>query len=110
MWDVSIPFKQRWGREFSLSHSQGHERKWLELRSEVVEGECSDYRKCHKRFLVLYLFLKLLVRLVDSGRHFSSQHSGGRGGRSLEFEASLIYRESSRTAKATQKNSAWKTK
>jgi hypothetical protein len=33
-----------------------------------------------------------------------SQHSGGRGRRISEFEASLVYRVSSRTAKATQRN------
>jgi hypothetical protein len=33
-----------------------------------------------------------------------SQHSGGRGRRISEFEASLVYRVSSRTARATQRN------
>jgi hypothetical protein len=33
-----------------------------------------------------------------------SQHSGGRGRGSSEFEASLVYRVSSRTARATQRN------
>jgi hypothetical protein len=36
---------------------------------------------------------------------FNPQHSGGRDGRILEFEASLFYRVSSRTARATQRNS-----
>jgi hypothetical protein len=31
-------------------------------------------------------------------------HSGGRGRRISEFEASLVYRASSRTARATQRN------
>jgi hypothetical protein len=31
-------------------------------------------------------------------------HSGGRGRRISEFEASLVYRVSSRTARATQRN------
>jgi hypothetical protein len=35
---------------------------------------------------------------------FSSQHSGGRGRQISEFEASLIYKVSSRTARATQRN------
>jgi hypothetical protein len=34
----------------------------------------------------------------------ASHHSGGRGRRISEFEASLVYRESSRTARATQRN------
>ena len=33
-----------------------------------------------------------------------SQHSGGRGRRISEFEVSLVYRVSSRTARATQRN------
>jgi hypothetical protein len=33
-----------------------------------------------------------------------SQHSGGRGRRISEFEASLVYRVSSRTARAIQRN------
>jgi hypothetical protein len=33
---------------------------------------------------------------------------GGRGRRISEFEASLVYRVSSRTARATQKNPVWK--
>jgi hypothetical protein len=32
------------------------------------------------------------------------QHSGGRGRQISEFEASLVYRVSSRTARATQRN------
>jgi hypothetical protein len=38
------------------------------------------------------------------GAHLQSQHSGGRGRRISEFEASLVYRGSSRTARATQRN------
>jgi hypothetical protein len=41
---------------------------------------------------------------------WQSQHSGGRGGQISEFEASLVYRVSSRTAKATQRNCLEKTK
>ena len=40
---------------------------------------------------------------------FKSQHSGGRGRRISEFEASLVYRVSSRTARATQRNPVSKT-
>jgi hypothetical protein len=35
---------------------------------------------------------------------FKSQHLEGRGRRISEFEASLVYRVSSRTARATQRN------
>jgi hypothetical protein len=38
------------------------------------------------------------------GARLYSQHSGGRGRRISEVEASLVYRVSSRTAKATQRN------
>jgi hypothetical protein len=39
-----------------------------------------------------------------------SQHSGGRGRQISEFEASLVYRVSSRTARATQRNPVSKNK
>jgi hypothetical protein len=39
-----------------------------------------------------------------------SQHSGGRGSRISEFEASLVYKVSSRTARATQRKPVSKTK
>jgi hypothetical protein len=38
------------------------------------------------------------------------QHSGGRGRRISEFEASLVYKVSSRTARAIQKNPVSKNK
>jgi hypothetical protein len=40
----------------------------------------------------------------------NSQHSGGRGRLISEFEANLVYRVSSRTAKATQRNPVLKNK
>jgi hypothetical protein len=39
-----------------------------------------------------------------------TQHLGGRGRQNSEFEASLIYRVSSRTARATQRNPVSKNK
>jgi hypothetical protein len=36
--------------------------------------------------------------------HLSSQHLGGRGRQFSEFEASLVYRVSFRTARAIQRN------
>jgi hypothetical protein len=44
------------------------------------------------------------------GAHLSFQYSGGRGRWISEFEASLIYRVSSRTAKATWRNPVSKRK
>jgi hypothetical protein len=38
------------------------------------------------------------------GTRLESQHSGGRGRRISEFEASLVYKVSSRTARAIQRN------
>ena len=44
------------------------------------------------------------------GTHILSQHSGGRGRQISEFEASLVYRMSSRTARTIQTNPVWKKK
>jgi hypothetical protein len=54
----------------------------------------------------LFLQLKLL-RMKNAGRggaHLQSQHSGGRGRQISEFKASLVYKVSSRTARAIQRN------
>jgi hypothetical protein len=42
--------------------------------------------------------------MPGGGSHLYSQHLGGRGRQISEFEASLFYRVSSRTAKGTQRN------
>jgi hypothetical protein len=44
------------------------------------------------------------------GTRLQSQHSGRKGWQISEFEASLVYRMSSRTARATQRNSILKNK
>jgi hypothetical protein len=44
------------------------------------------------------------------GAHLSSQHLGGRGKWISEFEASLVYKVSSRIARATQRNPVSKEK
>jgi hypothetical protein len=52
-------------------------------------------------------------RYLEPGRGgacLSSQHLGGRGRWISEFEASLVYRVSSRTARATQRNPVLKNK
>jgi hypothetical protein len=47
--------------------------------------------------------LKMFLKPGGGGTHLSSQHLGGRGRQISEFEASLVYRVSSRTARATQR-------
>ena len=44
----------------------------------------------------------------SGGPSLLSQHLGGRGRQISELEASLVYRVSSRTARATQRNPVWK--
>jgi hypothetical protein len=46
----------------------------------------------------------------SGGACFQSQHLGGRGRQISEFEASLVYRVSSRTTRATQRNPVSKKK
>jgi hypothetical protein len=46
---------------------------------------------------------------TTGGTHLQCQFLGVRGKRISEFEASLLYRVSFRTARATQRNSVWKT-
>jgi hypothetical protein len=46
----------------------------------------------------------------SGGTYHQSQHLGGRGRQISEFEASLVYKVSSRIARATQRNLVSKTK
>jgi hypothetical protein len=56
-----------------------------------------------------FTFLK--TRWAGSGgAHLSSQHLGGRGRRISQFEASLVYRVSFRTARATHREPVSKNK
>jgi hypothetical protein len=48
--------------------------------------------------------IRKLVEARRGGTRLESQHSGGRGRWIFEFEASLVYKVSSRTARATQRN------
>jgi hypothetical protein len=48
--------------------------------------------------------IKIISRAGHGGARLYSQHSGGRGRWISEFEASLVYKVSSRTARATQRN------
>ena len=48
--------------------------------------------------------------LGGGGAHLSSQHLGGRGRQISEFEASLVYKVSSRTARPIQRNPVSKNK
>ena len=52
----------------------------------------------------------LQYQLGGGGTRLKSQHLGGRGRQISEFEASLVYRMSSRTARATQRNPVSKNK
>jgi hypothetical protein len=48
--------------------------------------------------------LENIILARHGGTHLQSQHSGGRGRWISEFEASLVYSVSSRTARAIQRN------
>ena len=52
---------------------------------------------------VLSLTHRLLQKLSSGGARLSSQHLGGKGRWISEFEASLVYRVSSRTARTKKK-------
>ena len=52
----------------------------------------------------------MFFKKSGSGGAHLSQHLGGRGRQISEFEASLVYRVSSRTARAIQRNPVWKKK
>jgi hypothetical protein len=54
--------------------------------------------------------LNLTVEAGCGGTRLYSQHSGGRGRQISEFKASLVYKVSSWTARATQRNPVSKTK
>ena len=49
-------------------------------------------------------------KTLDGGTNLSSQHSGGRGRQISEFDATLIYRMSSRRAIVRQRKACHKTK
>jgi hypothetical protein len=51
-----------------------------------------------------YIYLKSKNWPGMVAHAFKSQHSGGRGRWISEFEASMVYKVSSRTARATQRN------
>jgi hypothetical protein len=67
----------------------------------VVEGRV-------KTAAIADLILKL--KLSPAVVAHESQHLGGRGRRISEFEGSLVYKVSSRTARATQRNPVSKKK
>ena len=53
---------------------------------------------------LLFHYLKPYPNARHGGARLQSQHPGDRGRRISEFEASPVYRVSSRTARATQRN------
>jgi hypothetical protein len=58
-------------------------------------------KKCFK---ISFIKMALLGPGVVAHAFNPSQHSGGRGRQISEFEASLVYKVSSRTARAIQRN------
>jgi hypothetical protein len=52
-------------------------------------------------------FVKKCPKLGSGGACLYSQYLGGRGRRISEFQTSLVYRVSSRTARAAQGNPVW---
>jgi hypothetical protein len=54
------------------------------------------------------MYMKVKRQPGSGATRLKSQHLGGRGRRISEFEASLVYRVSSRTARATSRNSVSK--
>jgi hypothetical protein len=71
--------------------------RWLETTTLKFPGteDWNVYNMCH------HILLKEISK---------SQHLGGRGRQISEFEARLVYKVSSRTARATQRNPASKNK
>jgi hypothetical protein len=57
----------------------------------------------------LYFDIYKIIKTVLPGGGGASQHLGGRGRRISEFEASLVYKVSSRTARAIHGNPVSKT-
>jgi hypothetical protein len=52
----------------------------------------------------MHTYKHFKITLAGHGGAHLSQHLGGRGRQISEFEASLIYKVSARTARATQRN------
>ena len=73
------------------------EKPSLKVGTSILWGWDLNYQKVEKP-----------TELGGGGARLSSQHSGGRGRRISEFEASLVYRVSSRAARAAQKDSVLK--
>jgi murein L,D-transpeptidase YcbB/YkuD len=63
-----------------------------------------EREKQMKKIARTCLSLASVCNNVEIKTYTQSQHLGGRGRRISEFEASLVYRMSSRTATATQRN------
>jgi hypothetical protein len=53
------------------------------------------------------LVIPTLLRIKPSPNVWGWWHSRGRGRQISEFKTSLVYRVSSRTARATQRNLVW---
>jgi hypothetical protein len=53
--------------------------------------------------MLTYFYVRIISQAVVA-HTFNSKHLGGKDRQTSEFEASLVYRVSSRTARATQRN------
>jgi hypothetical protein len=76
----------------------------LEGHIDCVEGQLADMHGWGRKNEIQ------TNNARSGGARLYSQHSGGRGRRISEFEASLVYRVSSRTARAIQRNPVSKNK
>jgi hypothetical protein len=82
-------------------------RRWRgDLKFKVILGYIVNLK-------LLYVIKEIPIEKQTAGRggaRLKSQHSGGRGRRISEFKASLVYKVSSRTARAIQRNPVSKKK
>jgi hypothetical protein len=71
-----------------------------------MNGTCGVKNDALDTSIFIHLGGELICnpKLGGGGTHLLSQNLGGRGRWIFEFEASLVYRVSSRTARATQRN------
>jgi hypothetical protein len=72
--------------------------------SEICNYRLMERNYCKSVSKAQAMVLVTRTRLGGGGARLYSQHLGGRGRQISEFEASLVYRVSSRTARATQRN------
>jgi hypothetical protein len=77
------------------------------MKKEYLKVGGHRQRKRILQVVSISLIVCFVLRFTlpgSGGTRLLSQHAGGRGRRFSEFEASLVYSVSSRTARATQRN------